>query len=94
VPILVLLLGMAIQEAAGTSLAIISLNSLLGFFLDVHHAAIVWPLLLKITLCALMGLFMGKSLSRCIKTKDLKQGFGWFILLVGLAISKEVLFHT
>jgi len=93
VPTLVLILGMAIQEAAGTSLAIISLNSLLGFLFDVHHAAIVWRVLLKITLFALIGLFVGQSLSVHTKTNNLKQGFGWFILLTGFGIFlKEFLY--
>lgn len=49
IPTLVLVLGMPMKEAVGTSLLIIALNSLISFAGDMGHFVIDWIFLLKIT---------------------------------------------
>lgn len=73
IPTLVILLGMPMKEAVGTSLMIIALNSLVGFTGDLGHFQIDWFFLLKITAIAMAGLFFGIFLSKKIVGSKLKR---------------------
>ena len=95
IPILVLLLGLPMQQAVGTSLFIIGLNSLIGFTGDLGHFAIDWLFLLKITAIAIVGIFIGGKLSKRIKGEKLRKGFGWFVLTMGnFILIKEIFFQA
>ncbi len=92
IPTLVLLVGMPMKEAVGTSLLIIALNSLIGFAGDVGHFKINWLFLLTITAIATGGIFIGTAINKKINGAKLKKGFGWFLLLMGTyIIIKELL---
>ncbi|HET7898839.1 MAG TPA: sulfite exporter TauE/SafE family protein, partial [Flavisolibacter sp.] len=86
IPALVLLLKLPMKKAIGTSLMIIALNSLIGFTGDIGHIAIAWLFLLKVTAIAVAGIFIGGALSKKIPGANLKKGFGWFVLVMGLYI--------
>jgi uncharacterized membrane protein YfcA len=91
IPTLVLLVGMPMKEAVGTSLLIIALNSLIGFIGDLGHFQINWVFLLIITAIATTGIFIGGAISKKINGVYLKKGFGWFLLIMGTYILvKEV----
>ncbi|HEX3385297.1 MAG TPA: sulfite exporter TauE/SafE family protein [Mucilaginibacter sp.] len=93
IPVLVLLLALPVKEAIGTSLAIIALNSFIGFTADLGHIAIDWPLLFRITLIAIGGIFIGYALSEKIPGIKLKKGFGWMLLfMAGYILTREVFF--
>lgn len=95
IPLLVIFLKLPIQQAIGTSLLIVALNSLIGFTGDIGHYAINWQLLLSITAIAVAGLFSGTALSRKINGRHLKKIFGWFVLVMGIyIIIKEFFFTT
>lgn len=93
IPTLVLLLGLPMKEAIGTSLFIIALNSLIGFSGDFGHFDMDWIFLLKITLIAIMGIFIGGRWSKKVDSRKLKIGFGWFVLVMGIYILAKELFH-
>lgn len=94
IPALVLLLKLPMKKAIGTSLMIIALNSLIGFTGDLGHFSIDWAFLVKITLIAITGIFIGGALSKKIPGEKLKKGFGWFVLIMGIYILlKETLLH-
>ncbi|RZK66004.1 MAG: sulfite exporter TauE/SafE family protein, partial [Pedobacter sp.] len=63
IPTLVILLRLPMKEAVGTSLMIIAMNSLVGFSGDLGHFKIDWPLLLRLTVIAIAGVFIGIFLS-------------------------------
>ncbi|HZX59462.1 MAG TPA: sulfite exporter TauE/SafE family protein [Mucilaginibacter sp.] len=91
IPVLVLLVGLPIKEAIGTSLFIIALNSFIGFMGDFGHFAIDWLFLFKITLIAIGGIFVGYALNTRIQGRKLKRAFGWMVLVMaGLIITKEI----
>ncbi len=95
IPALVMLLGLPMKEAIGTSLMIIALNSLVGFVADLGHFKIEWFFLLKVTAIAIAGLFSGIFLSTKIDGRKLKKGFGWFVLIMGgYIILNELLLKT
>lgn len=87
IPALVVLIGMPMKRAVGTSLFIIAAKSLIGFVGDLQRQAhIEWSLLLTISGIAIGGLFLGMTLSKKVSEKALKKGFGFFVLLMGAFI--------
>lgn len=86
IPALVLLLHLPMKKAIGTSLFIITLNSLSGFIGDVGHFKTDWTFLFIVSLIAIAGVFVGGRLGKKIKAAKLKKGFGWFVLLMGIYI--------
>ena len=92
IPALVNLLKIPMKVAIGTSLVIISLNSLIGFFSSMNHVKIEWNLLATITAIAIIGIIIGSQLSKKIDGKKLKPAFGWFILVMGIYIIIKELF--
>lgn len=91
IPALVSLLKTPMKVAIGTSLVIISLNSLIGFFSSINDVAINWKLLTTISSIAIVGIIIGSQLSKRIDGRKLKPAFGWFILVMGIyIIMKEV----
>jgi len=92
IPALVMLSKLPMKQAVGTSLLIIAAKSLIGFTGDLGNSTINWTLLLSITALAIAGIFIGDKLSKRIDGNQLKKGFGWFVLFMGLAIIAEKLF--
>lgn len=93
IPALVLLGGLSMKQAIGTSLAIISAKSLLGFLGESGLASLDWGMLLSVTAFAIVGVFLGMKLSERIDGNKLKPAFGWFVFVMGLyIILKETLF--
>lgn len=87
IPALVFLMGMPMRRAVGTSLIIIASNTLFGFSQEVKNQAhIEWMLLINLTLIAIVGLFLGMYFSKKVNEKNLKKGFGYFVLIVGIFI--------
>ena len=93
IPALVNLLKTPMKTAIGTSLVIISLNSLIGFFSSVDNTVIDWKLLTSIAIIAVAGIVIGAQLAKKIDGKKLKPVFGWFILIMGIYIMAKELFH-
>ena len=87
VPALVLILGIDIKEAVGTSLFIIAFNSFIGFLGDLKAGYnIDWKLLISYTAMSVIGIFVGMYLSKHIKDKALKKGFAIFTFIVSFYI--------
>ncbi|MDX1270525.1 sulfite exporter TauE/SafE family protein [Bizionia paragorgiae] len=92
VPALIVLGNLSMKQAVGTSLFIISINSLIGFSGDFGHLDIDWPFLISFTSIAIIGILIGTSLAHRVEGAKLKKGFGWFVLVMGLFILlKELL---
>ncbi|MEN0059647.1 MAG: sulfite exporter TauE/SafE family protein [Bdellovibrio sp.] len=84
IPALVVLVGLPMKKAVGTSLFIIAAKSLIGFLGDVQQPAVIdWQLLFIVTGIALGGLFLGMRISKNISEGILKKGFGYFVLVIG-----------
>ncbi|OBW40910.1 Sulfite exporter TauE/SafE [Chryseobacterium sp. MOF25P] len=91
IPALVNFLKIPMKVAIGTSLVIISFNSLIGFFSSVNHVKIDWNFLLSLSFIAIIGITIGTQLSKKINGEKLKPIFGWFILIMGVyIILKEI----
>ncbi len=87
IPALVILANVEMKVAVGTSLIIIAIKSLMGFFLgDVLTMEIDWGFLSLFTGLSVIGIFIGSYLSNFIDGKKLKKGFGYFILIMAAFI--------
>jgi uncharacterized membrane protein YfcA len=86
VPALVLWAKLPMKKAVGTSLIIITINSLIGFTGDVKTLDIDWTFLLIFSGITILGILIGGILSKYIQSKHLKKGFGWFTLLMAIYI--------
>lgn len=92
IPALVFLTGLKFKTAVGTSLLIISVNSLLGFLGDLVHGSqnIQWGFLLLVATLAVSGIFLGNAWAKQVSSVRLKKAFGWLTLGMGVYIfSKE-----
>ncbi|WP_333878805.1 sulfite exporter TauE/SafE family protein [Flavobacterium sp.] len=91
IPALMRLAQLTIKKAIGTSLLIITLNSLIGFLGDVQTMAIDWPFLLSFTGLSVIGIFIGLYVQKYINEKLLKKIFALFVLVMAFFIFyKEV----
>lgn len=93
IPALVLLTGLNFKTAVGTSLFIIAINSLMGFLGDLLTHTIDWKFLLSITSLAVIGILIGNMIARRLTSHNLKKGFGWFVLFMGIfVLTRELIF--
>ena len=92
IPALVLFSKLDMRMAVGTSLLIISANSLFGFVGDIFNYNIDWSFLLTFSILSVTGIFIGTSLSHHIHSDKLKTGFGWFVLVMGIYIILREIF--
>ena len=84
-----------IKMAVGTSLFIVSSQSLIGFTGDIMENRIIdWKLLFLFTLASIIGIFIGNYVSKKIEDEKLKTGFGWFVLGMGIYIIIRELFWS
>ena len=87
IPALVILANVEMKVAVGTSLIIIAIKSLMGFFLgDALTMRIDWDFLALFTGLSVLGIFIGSYLSNFIDGGKLKKGFGYFILIMAAFI--------
>jgi uncharacterized membrane protein YfcA len=92
IPALVLLAGLPMKMAIGTSLLIIAVKSLAGFMGDLSNQNIDWVFLLSFTGIAIIGIFIGTYTSKYIQSSRLKKTFGWFIMIMAVYIVLKELF--
>jgi hypothetical protein len=92
IPALVLLAGLPMKKAVGTSLMIIAIKSLIGFTGDLStNLAIDWNFLFSFSALAIIGILLGSYLSKSIEGKKLKKAFGFFVLMMAvMVIIKEL----
>lgn len=87
IPALVILTKLNIKKAIGTSLVIVTLKSLSGFFLgDAITLKIDWYFLLTFTTIAIAGIFIGTRINTIVDGHKLRKGFGYFILIMAVFI--------
>ena len=86
VPALVLLGGLPMSAAVGTSLLVIAMKSFAGLGGYLTSVTLPWDLLLWVTGVAVVGGLIGVPLVKRVPEKALKKGFGWFVLAMGLVI--------
>ena len=94
IPALVLLTGLEMRVAVGTSLFIIAIKSLAGFGSDVIDGFQAdWMFSIFVILATFVGVIFGNMLSKKITDKTLKKYFGYMTLFIGSFIIIEQLIN-
>ena len=90
VPVLVLLGGMPMHRAIGTSLMIMTLKSYSAFLGYMNHVQVDYELAASVTVSAVLGTLIGAHYSQQINAPTLRKGFAWFVLcMAGFVLSQE-----
>jgi uncharacterized membrane protein YfcA len=84
VPALVMLVGLSMRQAVGTSLVVIAMNSLAGFLGHLHGPPIDIQLVAIFVTAGLTGALVGTRLTRIVHPEHLRKVFAVFV--IGLAI--------
>ncbi|MCB9914472.1 MAG: sulfite exporter TauE/SafE family protein [Planctomycetes bacterium] len=96
VPALVLLGGMGMHHAVGTSLFIIAMNSASGFYKHTHVLAdaglqLDWTVIATFASLGIVGSFVGSALSTRIPQAHLRRGFGVLLfVMAGYILWREL----
>ncbi|BCX50094.1 sulfite exporter TauE/SafE [Haloferula helveola] len=75
-----------IRTATGTSLAVISVNSMVGWLSHLPTSGGHWSVTALFAALAIVGTLAGKALSAKLPAKRLKQGFAGLVLVVGIQV--------
>ncbi|KEF34673.1 permease [Deinococcus sp. RL] len=91
IPALVLLGGLPMSLAVGTSLLIIAVKSFAGFYKYVHvlqdqNLTMHWDLIVIFTAIGILGSFLGARLGKNLSNERLKRGFAGFLVVMGLYV--------
>lgn len=86
VPALVLLSGLRMKQAVGTSLAVIAMNSVTGLAGYLGQVELAWKVIAVFTAVAILGTLAGVRLVRHVPQRALQRGFAVFLLAVALLI--------
>ena len=90
IPALVLLAGLEMKIAVGTSLIIIALKSIIGFGGDlIGGFQTDWIFVFYVMIATLLGVLVGNFLSRKFTGEQLKKYFGIMVLVIGFYIVTE-----
>ena len=85
VPALVLILGVKVKLAAGTSLVAIAMNSIVAFLLRFQYWDVVpWNSVLVFTGAAVIASFITTPLATKLPSKTLQKSFAVLVVIVGI----------
>src|SRR5690606_1135031 len=80
VPALVLLGGLPMEVAVGTSLVVIARKSFAAFAGFVGHPPVSGTLAFSISVAAIAGTLVGSRMAARVSPRRLQAGFGWFVV--------------
>lgn len=86
VPALVLLLGLPMPVAVGTSLVVVTLNSAAGFAAHAGSADLDWRLLTAFAGAAVAGSLVASRFAHRANSRRLQRGFAWLVLVIALLV--------
>jgi uncharacterized membrane protein YfcA len=84
VPALVMLVGLPIHQAVGTSLVVIAMNSLAGFVGHLADASFDGMIITSFVAAGFVGAFAGARLGRVLKPDQLRTSFAIFIMVLAV----------
>ena len=84
VPALVMLVGLPIRQAVGTSLIVIAMNSLAGVLGHLTGSSFDLTVISIFVLAGFAGAFGGARLAKIIKPDQLRTSFAVFVMILGI----------
>ncbi|GCE15250.1 sulfite exporter TauE/SafE family protein [Tengunoibacter tsumagoiensis] len=97
VPALVLFLGMTMQDAVGSSLLVIAINSASGLLGHLNSGPLPWLEIILFAAAGLAGLLVGTQMNQKLPAQRLSQIFAVFVLALAsvvLSINLPLLLHS
>ncbi|MAQ17084.1 MAG: hypothetical protein CMN30_20105 [Sandaracinus sp.] len=91
VPALVLLGGVPMREAVGTSLLVIAMKSAAAFFGHATTVEIDYALAGMVTGAAIVGSFIGAAAAGRVPQDLLRRGFAWFVVVMAVFLLAQEL---
>lgn len=91
VPTLMLLGGLSMRRAVGTSLVVIAAKSVTGFLGYISHVSVDYTLAGTLVVLAIVGTLGGAAASKRIPAHRLRAGFAYFVLVIGVFMLMEPL---
>lgn len=92
VPALVLFARLPMRRAVGTSLLIITINSLVGFASQSLRHPPAWDRLLPFTGLAILGIWTGSRFADRLPGRTLRRGFAYGVIALALGIVAREMF--
>jgi uncharacterized membrane protein YfcA len=86
VPALVLLAGLPMKQAVGTSLLVIAMNATAAFAGYAEQVPIAWDVVLAFTTVAVAGSLVGMRLVRYVSQAALRRSFAVFLVAMGVFV--------
>jgi len=86
VPALVMLVGLPIRQAVGTSLVVIAMNSLAGLLGHLNSGSIDLMIVSLFAIAGISGSLVGTRLTRTIKPEMLRTSFAVFVMLLAAVL--------
>lgn len=93
VPALIILWGLPIQRAVGTSLVAVAVNSYAGFIGYAGTVAVSYPLMGVFAATAVAGTFAGSALHSRLSVETIRKGLGLFLLTIAIYMLWQRLAH-
>lgn len=93
VPALVLLGGLPMRTAVGTSLVVITMNSAAGFLGHLSHVELDYALAAVITAGAVLGALGGSLFAARVPAAQLRRGFAVLVVVMGVFLLWQELRH-
>ena len=87
VPVLVVLLGVPMPTAVGTSLLVISLNSAVALAARTGHGSFAWEVITPFTIAAVSGALAGKRVADRLSPGTLTVSFAALLVAVGAYVA-------
>lgn len=86
VPALVMLIGLPMAQAVGTSLLVIAMNSAAGFLGHLGEGAFDWALVIVFVTAGLAGTYTGSRLAGRLPAARLRRLFALFVIVLGVLL--------
>jgi uncharacterized membrane protein YfcA len=84
VPVFILLMGLPVREAVGTSLLVIALKSFAGFVGYLGHVNVEWGFMGGFTAIAIVGIWIGAHFVQRVPPLLIRRAFATLLLVMGL----------
>lgn len=84
VPVFILLMGLPVKEAVGTSLLVIALKSFAGLAGYLRHVDVAWGSMGGFTAIAIMGIWIGAHFVQRVSPQLIRRAFATLLLVMGL----------
>jgi uncharacterized membrane protein YfcA len=84
VPALVMLVGLPMRQAVGTSLIVIAMNSMAGILGHLSQSNLDYSTIGLFVIAGMVGTFVGTRLARRIQADRLRQLFAMFVIALAL----------